>query len=168
MTELDQMWSVMLNEASQNAAGSGRSDVADYLHLRSTNDAIRTVGVSWLIDAAIEIASETQASRRLLTIEREEPYRFAHDRMQAVGSALHLRHGVRCLTLETGWTRTPTDGVMPGGALAIARLRHYGMPRSNATMMLVLADPLPIWKIAESSESINSEYLRTHIEVVVQ
>jgi len=168
MTELDQMWSVMLNEASQNAAGSGRSDVGDYLHLRSTNDAIRTVGVSWLIDAAIEIASEMQASRRPLTIEREEPYRFAYDRMQAVGSALHLRHGVRCLTLETGWTRTPTDGVMPGGALAIARLRHYGMPRSNATMMLMLADPLPIWKIAESSESINSEYLRTHIEVVVQ
>ncbi len=41
MTELDQIWSQMLDHAAVRAQESGNREVADYLRLKATNDAIR-------------------------------------------------------------------------------------------------------------------------------
>src|SRR5258708_2724334 len=110
MNELDEVWSQMLAEATEKARVSGRHDVADYLALRASNDQIRERSVSWLFDTIIEFA--TDAARRLpsIAIERVDPYNFSFRSANLVGSMLQVRHGVRCLTLEAGWTRTPTDG----------------------------------------------------------
>src|SRR3954466_4825655 len=143
MTELDQVWSRMLGDAIEDASATGREAVADYLRLKATNNAIRSAGVKWLFDVFITFAGEAVRKNAGLTMEREEPHSFALGSSTMVGSRLLIRHGVRCLEVEAGWTRTPRDGVMRGGALALARVSHFGMPRSGEELRLVHGDTLP-------------------------
>lgn len=145
MTELDQFWSAMISQAAARALDSGRGDIVDYLRLRAANDAIRTEGVKWLFDSAIEIAANITRIGPSLNIERAEPHSFARGSSNMVGSKLSVQHGVRCLTIEAGWTRTPSDGIMRGGVLAAARLVHFGISRSNADLSLIYSGELPIW-----------------------
>ena len=161
MTELDQVWSEMLGDAYRNASAAGRNAVADYLRLKATNDAIRAAGVKWLFDTFIEFAGEAVRNNAALTIEREEPHSFRHGNSNMVGSLISVRHGVRCLTVEAGWTRTPGDGVMRGGALAFARVTHFGMPRAGEELRLVHAEVLPRW-MAEAGQPVTSGELRGH------
>ena len=137
MNELDEHWAEMLNAAMQKAAAGGRSDVADYLRLRAENDLVREAGVEWLFESMISIAMTREHTDAGVTAERMHPHNFAYGSSNIAGSLLTLRHGVRCLMLEAGWTRTPADGFMRGGALAIGRLLHFGMPKSNSDIMLV-------------------------------
>src|SRR5258708_34688928 len=109
MTELDQIWSKMLTDASARADIDDRQHVADYLRLKTTNDAIRERGVGWLFDTVIEIAGLAMRDHFGITIEREEPHSFARGSSNMVGSLLEVRQGVRCLTVEAGWARTPRD-----------------------------------------------------------
>ena len=164
MTELDQAWSELLGDAYQNAAAAGKSAVADYLRLKATNDALRVAGVKWLFQTLIEIAGEAARTHAALTIERQAPHRFTHGNSQMVGSQLVVRQGVRCLTIEAGWTRTPGDGIMLGGALALARLHHFGLPRLADEYRLVPAVSLPIW-IGSSDEPVVSGHLRDHFKL---
>lgn len=145
MTELDQFWSEMIDRAATRALTSGNGDIVDYLRLRAANDAIRAEGVKWLFDSAIEIAGSITRSGPTLNIERTDPHSFARGTSNMVGSKLTLQHGVRCLTIEAGWTRTPSDGIMRGGVLAAARLVHFGIGRSNADLSLLYSGDLPIW-----------------------
>ncbi|HLA94086.1 MAG TPA: hypothetical protein VK612_00085 [Pyrinomonadaceae bacterium] len=165
MNELDQMWSQMLDEAKQAARSSGRHDVADYLDLKSRNDAIRTASVRWLFESLLEIAGE--ANRRLpaISIDRDDPHNFAHRGANMAGSRLVLRHGVRCLTVEAGWTRTPADGFMRGGALAAAKITHFGMAKMNAELLLKVVGEIPAWSaVYEDSPaiSVDSAFLHRH------
>lgn len=145
MNELDEIWSKMIEEATANARVSGRTEVADYLTLKASNDAIRTAAVKWLFDSLIELASHANRNNSAVTIEREDPHSFSHRGSNMVGSLLRVRQGVRCLTLEAGWTRTPSDGFMRGGALAFAKITHFGDSRSNRELMLINADDRPHW-----------------------
>src|SRR5437879_2741967 len=118
MTELDRIWSQMLSGNAAKAGDSGRQHVAEYLRLRATNDAIRAAGVGWLFDTMIEIAGRAMRDRFGIIIEREDPHSFTRGSSNMVGSLLEIRQGVRCLTVEAGWARTPRDGIMQKGALA--------------------------------------------------
>lgn len=160
MTELDQVWSQMLTDAASKAAATGRRHVAEYLRLRATNDAIRKAGIAWLLDSLIEIGL---AARTLPTIaiERVEPHSFQHGASNMVGSLIKFRYGVRCLSIEAGWTRTPSDGVMRQGALAFARILHFGAPRAGAELRLVRTDELPSW-IDDNNAVIETDALRRH------
>jgi hypothetical protein len=149
MTELDQLWSEMIQQAAAKAQNSGRQDVVDYLRLKAANDAIRAEGVKWLFDSLIEIAANVNRENTIVTIERKEPANFARGGSNMVGSLIHVRLGVRCLTLEAGWTRTPADGIMRGGTLAAARIEHFGMHKANADLSLAYAGELPIWHIED-------------------
>jgi hypothetical protein len=164
MTELDQVWSQMLGEATENAAASGRHDLADFLRLKATNNAIRSAGVKWLFDAFIELAGEAVRTNAAVTIEREEPHSFAHGNSNMVGSRLLIRHGVRCLTVEAGWTRTPRDGVMRGGALAFARVSHFGIPRAAEEFRLVHGETLPVW-LAGAGSAVETKDLQHHFNL---
>lgn len=135
----------MLLQALENAKSSGRHDVADYLTLKATNDAIRQASVSWLFDSLVEMASHANRSGSSISIERKDPHSFAYRGSNMVGSRLSLRQGVRCLTIEAGWTRTPADGFMRGGALAFARISHFGLPRASAGLLLQRSNDSPIW-----------------------
>ena len=161
MTELDQVWARMLSAAEANASDLGREDIAAYLRLKATNDAIRARGVEWLFDTVIEIAADAQRRHAMITIEREEPHRFTRGNSQMVGSKLEIRHGVRCLTVEAGWTRTPSDGVMRGSALAYARIMHFGLRRHDTEFKLVHGSELPQW-LDEDREPVDSLELRRH------
>ncbi len=165
MNELDEMWSQMLSQALESARVSGRHDVADYLNLKATNDAIRQTSVRWLFDTLIEIASEANRSNLSVSIEKSEPHSFAYRGANLVGSLIRFRYGVRCLTVEAGWTRTPTDGFMRGGALAFARLTHKGMPKANAEIALTTSNEAPVWKLVEdekAGEVFRSDGLHRH------
>src|SRR5437868_1790861 len=145
MNELDEVWTLMVRDASEKADVSGRRHVADYLRLRATNDAIRSAGVDWLIESMIETATGEQCRRQGITIEREDPHRFARGSSTMVGTLIEIRQGVRCLTVEAGWARTPTDGIMQHGSLAYARVSHFGMSRENTELRLIHGEDLPEW-----------------------
>ena len=164
MLELDQVWSKMLDEAAFNASKSGRHHVVDYLRLRATNDAIRQAGVKWLFDSIIELAALAANDRKGIIINRDEPHNFARGNSNMVGSRLEIRLGVRCLTVEAGWARTPSDGIMREGALAFARITHFGMSKFGAEYRLVHAESLPNW-IDDGDSLIDSVALGRHFDL---
>jgi hypothetical protein len=145
MNELDEVWSEMLENAIAGAESSGRRDVADYLNLKAANDRVRQAGVQWLFDSFLELAGEANRANSAITMEREHPHNFTFKGANLVGSLLRIRHGVRCLTIEAGWTRTPADGFMRDGALAVARITHFGMAKSNADLILARPGETPKW-----------------------
>jgi hypothetical protein len=166
MAELDQVWSQMLAQAESGATAAGRRDIADYLRLRATNDAIRRAGVGWLLDTFIEIATTPRGLAIQPAVDREEPHRFERGSSHMVGTRLNIRHGVRCLSIEAGWARTPSDGIMARGSLAFARITHFGMPRSAAEIRLVHRDTLPAW-ITDDGSVIDSAELERHFELLL-
>lgn len=145
MTELDTVWFKMLDTAADAADGSGRDVVANYIRLKATNDQIRAAGIGWLFDSAIEIAGRAMRDNRRITIERSDPHNFMRGSSNMVGSKLEIRLGVRCLIIEAGWARTPSDGIMRSGALAFARISHFGLPTLATDLRLTHGDPLPCW-----------------------
>lgn len=145
MNELDRVWAQMISDARAAAEASGRADVAQYLKLKASNDAIRSASVKWLFDSMLEIAGEANRKNSGVTIENESPHRFAFGNSNLSGALLRFRRGVRCLTLEAGWTRTPADGFMRGGALAGARITHFGMGKANAELFLLRENDSPKW-----------------------
>jgi len=165
MTQLDEVWTEMIGRARDLATEAGDHDLADYLRLKATNDAIRSRGVAWLFETIIHMAAEQQRHRHGLIIEREEPYSFKRGNSNIVGSAVIVRQGVRCLTAAAGWVRTPSDGVMSKGALAYARFVHFGMPRSGEELRLYFGDDLPKWQTEEGAV-VDASRLRRHLEIL--
>ncbi len=166
MTELDAVWQKMLLETADGAAVSGRDEVADYLRLRSSNDAIRRAGVEWLFTSLIDLASPAMRDYKNLTIDRHEPHNFRWGNSNMVGSRLEIRLGVRCLTAEAGWVRTPSDGIMMKGALAFARLLHFGFPGATEEFRLFHDESLPTWQ-SEENFSITSDDLAKHFRLLL-
>jgi hypothetical protein len=167
MTELDQVWSLMLAEVGVKADEQGRQNVVEYLRLRATNDAIRVKGVAWLIDAFIEVATDVQRDSPNLSVERVEPHSFSHGSSTMVGTQLLVRHGVRCLTLEAGWARIPSHGIMRGRALAVANISHFGMPKTGASIRLIHHDDeLPRW-IDDSRQAIDMAVIQRHLDILL-
>ncbi len=170
MNELEDVWAQKLNQAIADAHGKGRRDVADYLNLKATNDSIRTASVKWLFDSMTEIAAFANRAQFSITLENENPHQFEFAKANMVGSRLRLRLGVRCLTLEAGWTRTPADGFMRGGALAAARLTHFGMKKHDEEIILLTDEDFPNWfSVANDGKRtvFNSINLRRHFEIFI-
>jgi hypothetical protein len=166
MTELDHVWSQMLDDAAAKAGALGRQHVAEYLRLRATNDAIRNAGVGWLIDTLIELGGNAQRDQFNLVIEREEPHSFARGNSTMVGTLIRVRQGVRSLTLEAGWTRSPGDGIMQKGALAFARFSHFGMQKAGVEIRLVHGEDLPRW-LDESDAVIETIHVQNHLDILL-
>lgn len=168
MNELDEFWSEKLAAAIASASESGRGDLADYLRLKATNDSVRQAAVEALFSAVIELALSDEHRSKNISIERESPHNFRHRNANMSGSLVRLRYGVRCLTVEAGWTRTPSDGFMRLGALAFARISHFGMPKANAELMLQNTDSGHVW-IAVHNEmaafNVQSEHIAEHLDL---
>ncbi len=164
MQELDEVWAGMLENALAKAESDGRRDVADYITLKASNDAVRQTSVQWLFGLTLEIA----ANNPRLTVENENPHRFDFSNASLVGSLLRVRQGVRCLTVEAGWTRTPNDGFMRGGALAVARITHFGMAKHNSDLLLIQLNGAPVWFEAEKNGgriAFDSNNLNRHFQI---
>jgi hypothetical protein len=167
MNELDEAWSQMLAGAMENARASGRGDVADFLALKQSNDALRQTAVDWLFNSFIEIAAEANRRNALVLIEREEPHEFTFNNATMAGSLLRVRLGVRSLTVEAGWTRLPAHGFMRGGALAAARIRHFGIPEADDELILVRGEESPAWTDSNGGR-FDSQKLFEHFRLLLE
>lgn len=168
MNELDEVWAQMVNEALEKARAAGSGDVADYFELKANNDQIRAASVKWLLNSTLEIASFANRTGAGITVENENPHQFSFRSANLVGSLIRFRQGVRCLTIEAGWTRTPNDGFMRGGALACARISHFGISSRNAELLLIKTDDSPNWFSDDEDGKrslFNSTHLNQHFQV---
>jgi len=169
MSELDEYWSRQLTGAIESAKATGREALADYLALKAANDAVRRQGVTWLLDSVIRHAAEANRELPAIEIEREEPHSFKHREANLVGALVRCRLGVRSMTVEAGWTRTPSDGFMRLGALAFARITHFGLPRSNAELILNSLNEFPVWlhvRDDRPADEFDHSHVREHVNLL--
>jgi hypothetical protein len=171
MTELDEAWELALAEAKRRARAAGRTDIAEYLSLRARNDLLRRTGTEWLVSSLTRLAGEANRRGAGIQIEQQEAHRFRVGSTTMVGTRLTLRNGVRALTVESGWPRTPRDGFIRGGGLACANLKHFGRPRANAELTLMrAAKGAPLW-IASDKTGAQTRFsegrLRDHFLVLL-
>jgi len=152
LSELEEEWARRLAEAEQRARMSGRGDVADYLALRALNDMARNTGVEWLLAAFTEHAAEANRAGAGIRIADTDAHSFRVGVSTMVGRRMTLTVGVRVLTIEAGWPRTPRDGIVRGGGLAAARVAHFGNPPANDELLLMQkAGDAPRWMVLDPS-----------------
>src|SRR6185295_6884069 len=120
MSELDEAWALALSEAERRARLAGRSDIADYLSLKNSNDLLRKAGVDWLLAEFNSLAAEANRAGASIQSAKQEGHRFRTGSSTMVGHLLTFTNGVRTLFVEAGWPRTPRDGFVHGGGLAQA------------------------------------------------
>lgn len=164
----DQDWQKNLNDAIDNARQNGLGDIADYISLKSSNDAIRTKSVKWLFETVLEIVFAFNNHGANIKLEQKENHQFQNERAVLTGSRLKLQRGVRSLTVEAGWTRDPGDGFMRGGALVYARLSHFGYPKSLEELLLLKYEDQPQWFSVDGEShriSFDIRSLRKHFEL---
>ncbi len=137
MSELNETWAEALVEAERRAREAGRADVLEYLSLRASNDYLRVMAIEWLTGIFVDEANQADGNR--VKVERRDEHHFAVGNATMRGVLLSLRKGVRALELEAGWPRVPGDGIITGGGLAKARIRHFGERGANAELLLVRA-----------------------------
>lgn len=171
MSELDEAWAFALAEAESRARHSGRGDIAAYLALRNSNDLLRRTGIEWLISTFETLAAQANRRGASIQILREENHRFRAGNSTMVGRLLTLSFGVRQLFVEAGWPRTPRDGVVRGGGLASANIRHLGIKSANKSLRLVQSKQgSPSWVAGETGEpatEIHETDLRKHIATLI-
>lgn len=172
MSELDAEWVRRVEEAEARARSAGRGDVADYLLLRASNDAARSVGCAWLVETFQMIAGEANRAGASLTVSLEDAHRFRVGQSTMVGRRLTLRAGVRSVTVEAGWPRSPRDGVVRGNGLARARVSHFGDRGAGEELLLARCDDgTPCWlalandeaNAANSRQSFTEARARAHV-----
>ena len=168
MNELEKVWMQKLDEARAKAETAGRADIAEYLTLRATNDMLRQTSVNWLFESLLEIAAKANRDGANVAVETEAEHRFQFGNSSLSGARARLSYGVRCLTVEAGWTRAPADGFMRGGALALGRLSHFGISKHNVELFLVLQNNAPSWFSSDKNgrrETFDSRNLNEHFQI---
>lgn len=135
MSDTEDEWQSLLDEATKRANAAGRGDVADYLRLRQANDEARGEGTRLLLGLFVsEIESATDGAGT--DVERDRTHRFSIGAATMVGERVAFRRGVRVLTIEVGFPRAPQDGFIAGGGLARARISHFGDARAGVALVL--------------------------------
>src|SRR6185369_7317213 len=146
MSELDEAWAAALSEAERTARQAGRSDIADYLSLRNSNDLLRQAGVDWLLTEFTTLAGEANRAGASIQIATNQEHRFKIGSSTMVGHLVTLSNGVRRLYIEAGWPRVPRDGFVRGGGLACASIRHLGLKTANDELLLTKSHGgAPVW-----------------------
>ncbi len=100
--------------------------------------------------------------RPRIEIEHVEPHKFKVGNSTMVGSVINIRLGVRCISVEAGWVRSPGDGIMRGGTLANAAIRHFGIPKARTDLKLVHSDTFPRW-IDDQDRPISAHDIAPHL-----
>lgn len=148
MSELDEAWALAMAEAEARARASGRADISDYIALRSSNDRKRKFGADWIFKAFTDAAGVVNRSGASVQISTTDDHRFKVGAATMVGRLLTLKSGVRSISVEVGWPRTPRDGFMRGGGLACANIHHFGMKAASEHLRLeVDRKDLPHWQL---------------------
>lgn len=170
MSELDEAWALALAEAEQRARLSGRADVAEYLALRNSNDLLRKTGIDWLLDTFTELAAIANRGGSSIQTSSVDGHRFRLGSATMVGRLLTLKSGVRTLSVEAGWPRTPSDGFVRGGGLASANIRHLGLSSLSEELLLLRSDKgTPCWLSADEHprSPLNKARIAHHLAILV-
>jgi len=171
MSELDEAWAFALAEAEQRARVAGRNEVAEYLALRNSNDLLRKIGIEWLITTFTSLAAQANRVGSSIQSSNEDGHRFRVGNATMVGSLLTLRYGVRTLTIEAGWPRAPRDGIVRGGGLACANIKHLGIKSANEELLLIRSQSgKPRWVELEKRgrrTEIHEASARNHIAILL-
>jgi hypothetical protein len=167
MSELDEAWAAALSEAERRARMAGRSDIAEYLSLKNSNDLLRTAGVEWLLAEFTALAAEANRAGASIQISQEQGHRFKIGASTMVGHLLTFTNGVRRLYVEAGWPRVPRDGVVRGGGLACANIRHLGIRTANEELLLTRSNHgTPAWKSLQHP-SLHEADMRRHLAILL-
>ena len=169
MSELDEAWAAALSEAEQKARQAGRRDIADYLSLKTSNDLLRKAGVDWLLSEFTSLVAEANRAGASVQIQKQEGHRFRTGSSTMVGHLLTFTNRVRTLYVEAGWPRAPRDGVVHGGGLACAHIRHLGIRTANEELLLMKSNSgAPVWKsISRKHGSLHAADMRRHLAVLL-
>jgi hypothetical protein len=169
MSELDEAWAAALAEAEQKARLAGRNDVADYLSLRNSNDLLRTAGIQWLLDSFTSAAGDANRAGASIKIERTEGHRFRTGTSTMVGQMVTLSNGIRTLFVEAGWPRVPRDGIVRGGGLASANIRHLGIRAASEELVLAKTTTgAPGWKsTTQNRPHLHESDIHRHIAILL-
>lgn len=170
MSELDEAWALALAEAESRARMAGHVDLAAYLSLRTANDLLRSTGIQWLMNTCERLAAEANRQGAGIQISKDDKHRFGDGNATMVGRLLTLRSGVRQLHIEAGWPRVPRDGVVRGGGLARANIRHFGLKNANESFSLVTTKGVPRWISLDSPSTtpgVSESQLRKHITTLL-
>ena len=169
MSELDEAWALALSEAEQKARLAGRKDIADYLSLKNSNDLLRKAGVQWLIESFTVAAGEANRAGASIKIARSEGHRFRTGTSTMVGQIVTLVNGVRTLSVEAGWPRVPRDGIVRGGGLACAHIRHVGIRAASEELLLAkTSSGAPGWKsTTKNRHHLHESDIHRHIAILL-
>ena len=169
MGELDEAWAAALSEAERKARLAGRKDVTEYLSLKNSNDLLRTAGIDWLLNEFTALAGEANRAGASIQIAKQEGHRFPIGTSTMVGHLLTLTNGVRTLYVEAGWPRAPRDGVVRGGGLAAANIRHLGIRAANEELLLTRSNHgAPAWKSLSNNHRLLLEAdIRRHLRILL-
>ena len=169
MSELDEAWAAALSEAEQKARLAGRRDVADYLALRNSNDLLRTAGIDWLLASFQTHAGEANRHGASIQISHTDGHRFRVGNSTMVGRLITFTNGVRKLFVEAGWPRVPRDGIVRGGGLAAAQIRHLGIGSANDELLLSRsAAGSPQWTcVTKQRYTFLESHIRHHLAVLL-
>lgn len=169
--ELDETWAAALAEAEGRARAAGRSDLTEYLALRSSNDLLRKTACDWLLAAFRNVAGEMNRAGSSLQITSNDNYQFTIANAALVGRLLQLESGVRQLLVEVGWPRMPGHGFIRGGGLALGQLRHFGIKSASEVIRLVTSpEGSPRWIVENNREpvvEIREANIRQHIAILL-
>ncbi|MFN2454649.1 MAG: hypothetical protein ABR577_10565 [Pyrinomonadaceae bacterium] len=161
MNEFEDTLAKVLVEAERRARLSGRGDVAEYLHLRASNDALRAAGIEWLTETFEWLAAEINRAGNRVEIEHQTAHHFSIGAATMVGTSLTLRKGVRALTIEAGWPRAPQHGIVRGGGLAHARIKHFGERGISEELLLIRSeDGAPRWFVIGTDDA-RTQFMET-------
>lgn len=167
MSELDEAWAAALFEAERRARLAGRADIAEYLSLKNTNDLLRKAGIDWLLSEFTAVAAEANRAGASIQIAKQEGHRFRTGNSTMVGHLLTFTNGVRTLYVEAGWPRVPRDGVVQGGGLACANIRHLGIRNASEELLLSKShNGEPAWK-SRKHHSLHQSDMRRHIKILL-
>lgn len=168
MHDFDDLWQDLMESETPLPGSLAPGLMNEYLDLKNNNDAIRNKESARFVSLFTKVVSE--ANRRGLKIitEKVEPHRFPMLDAIMAGFLLRFRHGLRCLEIETGWTKTPGDGFMRGNALVCAKISHFGRARENQELALIREEGAPRWFSVDGERRLSPfgvEGLRRHFEV---
>jgi hypothetical protein len=144
MNELEENWADFVREARSRAKGN--SDIADYLRLREMNDDARRIGIEWLLGAFLQVAAEANRRGIGIAVAKKDAHSFPVGAATMQGSLVRLNLGIRSITVEAGFPRSPQDGFVRSGGLACARISHFGLSKANEDLLLIRSEQsAPVW-----------------------
>ncbi len=168
MNEFEQKWLEMLEKAKEKAKREANHLLLEYLELRSANEKIRLEASKALLETFFYSAHSKLLEGFDLRFNTKSWHQFEMRQAHLTGFCLDICFGVRKLTIEVGWTRTPKDGFMRQGALAYSRISHLGKPEHNKELLLLDRNK-PLWFFADNLQKLFEESeAMVHLNILLQ